>query len=104
MPNKLEEAKGLRYSNGVCVERTAGIISVCRFKIPAGHSLGLPIGYHCYLSARIDGELVVRPYTPVSSERDLGYFDLVIKVKFVVQTLQCYLGFRNLKSTYLWLH
>jgi len=51
-----------------------------RFKIPSEHSLGLPIGYHCYLSARIDGELVVRPYTPVSSERDLGFFDLVIKV------------------------
>ena len=51
-----------------------------RFKLPSGHSLGLPIGYHCYLSARIGGDLVVRPYTPVSSERDLGFFDLVIKV------------------------
>ncbi len=51
-----------------------------RFKLPSGHSLGLPVGYHCYLSARINGDLVVRPYTPVTSERDLGYFDLVIKV------------------------
>lgn len=51
-----------------------------RFKIPSGHSLGLPVGKHIYLSARINGELVVRPYTPVSSERDIGFFDLVVKV------------------------
>jgi len=51
-----------------------------RFKLPSGHTLGLPVGQHCYLSARINGELVVRPYTPVSSERDVGFFDLVIKV------------------------
>ena len=34
-----------------------------------------------YLSAVIDGSLVVRPYTPVSSNDDVGYFDLVIKVR-----------------------
>lgn len=33
-----------------------------------------------YLSARIKGELVIRPYTPVTSNDELGYFDLVIKV------------------------
>ena len=33
-----------------------------------------------YLSARINGELVSRPYTPVSSDDELGYFELVIKV------------------------
>ncbi len=33
-----------------------------------------------YLSAKIDGELVSRPYTPVSSDDELGYFELVIKV------------------------
>ena len=33
-----------------------------------------------YLSARINGELVVRPYTPVTSNDELGHFDLVIKV------------------------
>lgn len=46
------------------------------------HILGLPIGKHIYLSAIIDGNLVVRPYTPVSSDDDVGYFDLVIKVYF----------------------
>ena len=37
-------------------------------------------GQHIYLSARIDGQLVIRPYTPVSSDDDKGYMDLVIKV------------------------
>lgn len=35
-----------------------------------------------YLSARIDGSLVVRPYTPVSSDDDKGFVELVIKVMF----------------------
>jgi len=44
------------------------------------HCLGLPIGQHIYLSARINGSLVVRPYTPTSSDEDLGHMDLVVKV------------------------
>eukprot|EP00794_Sanderia_malayensis_P017980 gene17980-19777_t len=48
----------------------------------AEHILGLPVGKHIYLSAHVDGNLVVRPYTPVSSDDDIGYFDLVIKVYF----------------------
>jgi len=46
------------------------------------HVLGLPVGQHMYLSARVDGKLVIRPYTPVTSDDELGYFDLVIKVYF----------------------
>ncbi|XP_077194002.1 NADH-cytochrome b5 reductase 3 isoform X2 [Paroedura picta] len=54
-----------------------------RFALPSPeHILGLPIGQHIYLSARIDGNLVIRPYTPVSSDDDKGYVDLVIKVYF----------------------
>ena len=37
-------------------------------------------GQHIYLTARIDGKLVIRPYTPVTSDDDKGYMDLVIKV------------------------
>ena len=33
-----------------------------------------------YLSARINDSLVIRPYTPVTSDDEIGYFDLVIKV------------------------
>jgi len=52
-----------------------------RFALPSSeHCLGLPIGQHIYLSARINGSLVVRPYTPTSSDEDLGHMDLVIKV------------------------
>lgn len=54
-----------------------------RFALPScEHVLGLPIGQHIYLSARVDGNLVVRPYTPVSSDDDKGYVDLVVKIYF----------------------
>ena len=43
--------------------------------------LAVDVGNHMYLSARIKDELVVRPYTPVTSNDEKGYFDLVIKVK-----------------------
>ena len=33
-----------------------------------------------YLTAHINDELVIRPYTPVTSNDEIGYFDLVIKV------------------------
>jgi len=52
-----------------------------KFELPSPeHCLGLPIGQHIYLSARISGSLVVRPYTPTSSDEDLGHMDLVVKV------------------------
>ncbi|XP_023323191.1 NADH-cytochrome b5 reductase 3 [Eurytemora carolleeae] len=51
------------------------------FQLPSPeHCLGLPIGQHIYLSAKVNGSLVVRPYTPVTSDEDLGHMDLVIKV------------------------
>ncbi|MBN3303678.1 NB5R3 reductase, partial [Amia calva] len=54
-----------------------------RFELPsAEHVLGLPIGQHIYLSARIDGSLVVRPHTPVSSDDDKGFVDLVVKIYY----------------------
>lgn len=37
-------------------------------------------GQHLYLTAKVDGKLVIRPYTPVSSDDDLGFVDFVIKV------------------------
>ncbi|NXT28436.1 NB5R2 reductase, partial [Syrrhaptes paradoxus] len=52
-----------------------------RFGLPSpDHVLGLPIGQHVYLSAKIDGNLVIRAYTPVSSDETKGYVDLIIKV------------------------
>ncbi|ETE72753.1 NADH-cytochrome b5 reductase 2, partial [Ophiophagus hannah] len=52
-----------------------------RFALPSPkHILGLPIGQHVYLSAKVGGNLVIRAYTPVSSDEVKGYVDLVIKV------------------------
>lgn len=53
-----------------------------RFALPSdNHVLGLPTGQHIHLSARVNEQLVVRPYTPVSSDDDVGHMDLVIKVR-----------------------
>lgn len=53
------------------------------FALPSNeHILGLPVGQHIYLSTIINNDLVIRPYTPVSSDDDHGYFELVIKVYF----------------------
>ncbi|XP_023180204.1 NADH-cytochrome b5 reductase 3 isoform X3 [Drosophila hydei] len=54
-----------------------------RFGLPSKqHILGLPVGQHIHLIATIDNELVIRPYTPISSDDDVGYVDLIVKVYF----------------------
>lgn len=45
----------------------------------AAVQLGLPVGQHVQLYANIGGELVMRSYTPISSD-ELGHWDLLIKV------------------------
>ncbi|KAL7063761.1 hypothetical protein AAHC03_0970 [Spirometra sp. Aus1] len=50
------------------------------FALPSsGHILGLPDGCCVRLHARIDGENVVRPYTPISLHSDRGYVKFLIK-------------------------
>lgn len=44
------------------------------------HKFGLPVGKHVFLYASIGRETVMRAYTPTSQDKDLGHFDLVIKV------------------------
>ncbi|XP_063379757.1 NADH-cytochrome b5 reductase 2 isoform X1 [Cydia fagiglandana] len=54
-----------------------------RFGLPSkDHVLGLPIGQHIHLSVKLADDLVIRAYTPVSSDEEKGYVDLVIKVYF----------------------
>ncbi|PXF50055.1 Nitrate reductase [NADH] [Gracilariopsis chorda] len=54
-----------------------------KFKLPTPeHRLGLPVGYHMFIKSIIDNNLVMRAYTPVSSDDDLGTFTLCIKVYF----------------------
>ncbi|EYE96835.1 cytochrome b5 reductase family protein [Aspergillus ruber CBS 135680] len=57
-------------------------VTVYRFSLPRPTDiLGLPIGQHISLAATIDGQPkeVVRSYTPISSDEDAGYFDLLVK-------------------------
>jgi len=53
-----------------------------RFALPSkDHCLGLPVGKHISLQFKDkDGKQVIRQYTPVTSDEEKGYFDLVIKV------------------------
>ncbi|CAI5994804.1 unnamed protein product, partial [Closterium sp. NIES-64] len=55
-----------------------------RFALPsANHILGLPVGKHLFVCAKVGGKLVMRAYTPTTSDEDgVGYFDLVVKVYF----------------------
>jgi len=53
-----------------------------RFKLPSNeHRLGLPVASCVVTRAPIgeNGAFVVRPYTPVTSDDEKGYFDLVVK-------------------------
>lgn len=52
-----------------------------RFGLPtAEHRFGLPVGKHIFVYAKVNGETVMRAYTPTSSDHDMGYFELVVKV------------------------
>lgn len=53
-----------------------------RFSLPRPNDiLGLPIGQHMSVAANIEGQSkeVVRSYTPISSDENPGYVDLMIK-------------------------
>lgn len=51
-----------------------------RFSLPRPTDiLGLPIGQHISLGANIEGKDILRSYTPISSDVNPGYFDLLIK-------------------------
>ncbi|OJJ47286.1 hypothetical protein ASPZODRAFT_151791 [Penicilliopsis zonata CBS 506.65] len=57
-------------------------VTIYRFSLPRPTDiLGLPIGQHISLAANIPGQPkeVVRSYTPISSDNEAGYFDLLVK-------------------------
>lgn len=57
-------------------------VAIYRFSLPRPtDTLGLPIGQHMSLAATIPGQAkeIVRSYTPISSDENAGYFDLLIK-------------------------
>lgn len=53
---------------------------IFRFGLPTDRSLGIPVGQHVRVTAEIDGNKVTRHYTPISSEEDYGFFELLIKI------------------------
>jgi len=55
---------------------------IFRFGLNSGHRVGLPVGQHISARATINGKMVQRSYTPISSDENLGYVDLLIKVYF----------------------
>ncbi|CEP00805.1 NADH-cytochrome b5 reductase [Plasmodiophora brassicae] len=52
---------------------------IYRFKLPDQVSLGLPVASCVLVRGKIGDELVTRPYTPITSNRVKGHFDLMIK-------------------------
>lgn len=52
-----------------------------RFALPKPNDvLGLPTCKHIFVSTKIEGKLVSRPYTPVSCDQDLGYVEFMLKI------------------------
>lgn len=67
-----------RLQNKIVLSRDTILLD---FALPTPeHVLGLPTGKHMFLSAKIDGETVLRRYTPISSNYDIGCVKFVIKV------------------------
>ncbi|KRZ06977.1 NADH-cytochrome b5 reductase 2 [Trichinella zimbabwensis] len=77
-PKKLLEDPTVNYSIVLASkEEVSHDTRMFRFSLHSTDQiLGLTVGQHVYLSAKINGELVVRPYTPVSdiNERGSIYF------------------------------
>ncbi|KAK9727357.1 Nitrate reductase [NADH] 1 [Basidiobolus ranarum] len=84
-PNDLVALSPLKYTAFPLIEKI--VLSkdtrLFRLGLPSPkHRMGLPLGKHILLRAKINGRTIVRPYTPVSTEADLGHLDLAVKVYF----------------------
>ncbi|KXZ49738.1 hypothetical protein GPECTOR_20NIT1 [Gonium pectorale] len=56
---------------------------IFRFGLPSPqHRIGLPVGKHVFVYATINGENVLRAYTPISGDEELGRLDMLIKVYY----------------------
>jgi len=54
-----------------------------RFALPTDkHILGLPVGNHFFVNATVDGKPCMRAYTPTTTDDDVGFFELVVKIYF----------------------
>jgi nitrate reductase (NAD(P)H) len=56
---------------------------IFRFGLPSPTmKLGLPTGMHMFLKGSWKGQIVMRPYTPMTNDSTLGHVDFLIKVYF----------------------
>jgi nitrate reductase (NAD(P)H) len=56
---------------------------IFRFGLPHPEMrLGLPTGCHMFLRAKINDEVVMRAYSPMTDDETLGHVDLMVKVYF----------------------
>jgi len=56
---------------------------IFRFGLPSPTMrLGLPTGMHMFLRAKVDDQIVMRPYTPMTDDETVGHVDLLVKVYF----------------------
>ncbi|KAL6525163.1 Nitrate reductase [NADH] 1 [Orobanche minor] len=56
-------------------------VRLFRFALPSEDQvLGLPVGKHVFVCAKIEEKLCMRAYTPSSDVDTVGYFELVVKV------------------------
>lgn len=87
--DELQDAKGnklalnprkktpFKLQNKIVLSRDSFLLD---FALPTKeHVLGLPTGKHIFFSAKINDEMVVRRYTPISSNYDVGCVKFVIK-------------------------
>jgi len=78
-PKTPPEYKSYKLIEKVKLSREGAVCNTYRFRFALPRksmTLGLPLGKH--INLRLGKQ--VRPYTPVSSEDDKGYFDLVVKI------------------------
>jgi len=56
---------------------------IFRFGLPHPEMrLGLPTGCHMFLRAKVNDEVVMRPYSPMTDDSTVGHVDLLVKVYF----------------------
>lgn len=62
------------------IKKITGCCSRYVFAVGDVGCLGLAVGQHLIMRASVDGEMVTRQYTPISSPSSIGFFEVMIKV------------------------
>jgi len=76
--------RGMPYTKLKIIEKVTVTHNTRKFRIalPTDDTVfGLPIGNHVQLRfVDSNNEPVIRPYTPISSRKDVGFFEIVVKI------------------------